>query len=200
MKRSVIVAMACVVTLCVTGCIMPKEFTAKLDVTKDGSYEFVYDGTVVYVPMLVEAERGAMNKADEKELSEQIVAEFAKDKNTSNVSYLGEAVFKVTYKANGNINEEPLLMGVDDMPIFTFDTSPDGESAVFEFMPSADEIVASDEFPASSRQFKGTIVVTTELPVVSNTGNPEKAVLADAYTWKMDGMQAEMPTMTFSIQ
>lgn len=200
MKRSAITVFACILALIASGCVMPKDFEARLDVRKDGGYAFAYDGSIVVLGMLADLQKGVMNEEDEKKISTDLIAEIQKDKNISDVSYLGKAVFKLTYKAEGNFDDEPMMMGMKEMPICTLEKSPDGSVVVFRFLPDADEIREADDFPEGSRSPKGTIVVTSELEVTSTAGDPDKSPTANTYTWSIDGMDGEMPEIIMQAE
>lgn len=199
MKHLITATLACVLALGVAGCMMPKEFAAKLSVEKDGSYEFVYDGSLVFLPMLADMEDGKLDETGEKKLAEDVVAELKKDKNISEASYLGKSLFKLSYKATGNVNTQPLVGG-GDMPLFSFAASPDGSKAVFQFLPGAEPEMLMEEFPASGLSPKGTIELSTELEVESSVGEPAKALLGNTYTWKVDGIEGDLPAMTLKLK
>lgn len=200
MKHCGLAILAGVLVLGVAGCMMPKEFEAKLDVKKDGSYEFSYEGTVVSLAMLADAEDGKLDKEGEKEIAADIVDEIGKMENASNVSYVGNSIFKVSYKATGNVKQQPLLVGMKELPFFTFAASTDGSAAVFRYLPDADIEAMRMQFPASGLSPKGTIVVTTELPVESSAGDPSKNALSSTYTWKVEGIDGALPAMTLKLQ
>lgn len=200
MRYGGFVAIACILVLSLSGCILPGEFEAALNVKKDGAYEFSYDGTIVSLAMLSDLEDGTMDKEEEKKIAADIASEIEKMEKGSTASYLGNALFKVTLKKSGDIREQPLLMGMKEMPLFTFAASPDGTGAVFSFLPGIDPEAMQTEFPASGLSPRGTIVLTTELPVESSAGEPAKSMLSGTYTWKVDGIEGEMPAMTLKLK
>lgn len=199
MKRLITATLACIIALGVAGCMMPKEFTARLSVKKDGGYEFAYDGSIAFLPMLSDMEAGKLDEAGEKKLAEDIVAELKKDKNVSDASYLGKSLFKLSYKATGNVNTQPLFGGGEE-PMFSFAASPDGTKAVFQFLPGIDPDMLAAAFPASGLSPKGTIELSTELEVESSVGEPAKALLGNTYTWKVDGIEGDLPAMTLKLK
>ena len=56
-------------SLFLSGCFLPENFTAKVTVHKDGSYIFAYDGTLVYALALSAAAEGKLTDKDEKKFS-----------------------------------------------------------------------------------------------------------------------------------
>lgn len=198
MRGSVGMAFACALVLSLTGCMMPKEVTAKLDVKKDGTYAFNYDGSIVSLAMLADQEDGKLDKESEKKLADDIVSELKKDKSASNVSYLGNSVFKISYNVSGNVNGEGMLVGMREMPLFTFEKSLDGSTAVFQFLPDMEYEMLAEEFPASGLSPKGTVTVVTELPVESSLGSPKTS--GNSYSWKIDGIKDQMPVLTLKLK
>lgn len=167
---------------------------------KDGGYEFTYDGSIVFLAMLSDMEDGKLTEEDEKKLAADIVAELKKDKSTTDASYLGKSLFKLSCKSAGNVNTQPLLVGMREMPIFTFAPSADGSLAEFHFLPGADPDMMEEQFPVSTLSPKGTIELTTELAVESSAGAPAKALLGETYTWNVDGIEGELPAMTLKLK
>jgi hypothetical protein len=200
MKRIAFAAFACALALGVVGCMMPKEVTAKLNIKKDSGYVFAYEGSVVSLAMLSDLEGGKMDKAAEKKVADDIVGEMKKDKNLSSVAYAGAGVFTIVYKAEGNVNEAPLIVGMREMPFFALAASDDGSRAVFQFLPDCEPEILKEEFPASGLSPKGTIELITELPVESSVGDPAKAALSNTYTWKVDGIDGPLPAMTLKLK
>lgn len=93
-----------------------------------------------------------------------------------------------------------MLVGMKELPFFTFAAAPDKSGAVFRFLPDAEIEMMEEEFPASGLSPKGTIELTTELPVESSAGNPAKTMLSNTYTWTVDGIKGELPAMTLKLQ
>lgn len=195
MKRIATAVFSCLVVLGVVGCMLPGTFTAKLDVKKDGSYTFVYDGTVVILPMLADLERGKMDKEAEKKNADEIAGELKKDGKVSNVAYVGKGAFKMSINASGNVKKDPLLVGMKEMPFFVLKLSPDESRVAFHFLAGSDAEKAVKEFGITGYSVSGSIELATELEVESSAGNPDKAWFSSTYTWKVDGLKGEMPAM-----
>lgn len=184
------------------GCLMPRDFTARLDVRKDGSYDFVYEGTMTHAIMAGERKDGKMTAEDEAAAVADTLKKFADSPGLESITYAGNDVFNVVYRRSGNVLEDSLEMFSDDWVVFEFSSVNDGEMAHFTFL---DKQVgdASEEDRQMLRELlpmRGTIVVATELPVAQAWGNPvKKDGDAEVYTWAVDGLSGDLPKLLFFL-
>ena len=207
MKRGKLALIACTLALAFTGCILPKEFEARLDVEKDGRYAFHYEGTIVSLGMLADRENGQMDEEQEREAATELMENLKNLGLVTDISYLGNAVFKVSCMETGNVLQRPLRMGLKgDKPgpwefyVFTFEPSADGTGAVFRFLPDIDSEEMKARYPASGFAMKGTLALTTDLAVESSVGDPFHDTHSGAYIWTVDGLNEKMPAMTLKLK
>ncbi len=74
-----------------TGCFLPEKFESKVDIQKDGSYTFSYDGTIAFAPAL----KKKISAKDEKKLK-AMVKKIKKDPNIKDAKYLGNARYQIS--------------------------------------------------------------------------------------------------------
>lgn len=196
MRRIHGVMMAGVFALAISGCeitdgLTPADFTAVVDVRQDGSYVLAYTGTVFYLPILAERERqvGVRDQDGETILSEDVLTELGKDENVTDLSYVGDGVFKLKYTAKGNLSDAP-LGPQGKQPLFELLETTERGDLFFKFFPITKEM--EEAMPAKAKTLKGEIILTTELPVVTTMGEPVHQAGSNEYRWKIDGIQSEM--------
>lgn len=194
MKRILTIVFASSVMLTLAGCgigddIAPKDFTAKVNVKTDGAYDLSYDGTVSYLPMMEKLAVGDQDPNAEKAEADDFVTKLSETKDISNVSYVGNGVFKLTYRKIGNLNED-VIADAGQKPLLEMTESPDGKLFV-KFLSLTPEA----KLPAKALPITGSIEVITDLPVESVTAAPTHDSKTLSYTWKVSGIKSEMPGM-----
>jgi len=98
--KNKIIGLSIFLAIYLTGCFIPEKFDAKLTVNEDGSYVFIYDGTVVNAFALEDiANNGKLSEEDEKEMKE-FDDEVEKDDEIKSVKYIGNARYKMKLEIN----------------------------------------------------------------------------------------------------
>ena len=87
-----------------TACLIPEKFEAKIDIKSDGSYFFVYDGTLALGIALDAVEKGKLDAKTEADL-QKLTAELKKDPVFKKVDYIGKARYKVLVEKHGQAGE-----------------------------------------------------------------------------------------------
>jgi hypothetical protein len=104
MKRTSILyglgALAAILLL--SSCFYPETFSAKLNIDKNGSYSFVFDGTLVFLTFEQPKDEPVLTDQDSVKIR-QIEQQLKKDNNFKEVKYTGKGRYKVLYRQEGVI-------------------------------------------------------------------------------------------------
>jgi hypothetical protein len=85
-----------------SSCFYPEKFNATLNIDKSGSYNFVYDGTLVFLQFDSEKDEPLLTDQNPQEIK-KLAEELKKDPNFQEVKYTGKGRFKVLYRREGVI-------------------------------------------------------------------------------------------------
>jgi len=97
-------ALIIILTLLLSGCFWPEKFNASLDIKKDRTFSFVYDGVLAFAPAVAEIKMSeGLSRQDDRIIAE-LEGELRKDLGFKAVSYAGDGRFKVRYERTGVID------------------------------------------------------------------------------------------------
>ena len=198
MQKLFIVVVACLSLSFASGCFVPRDFTAKLDIKQDGAYTFDYEGNLYSLVMYGESQSGEWSADKEKEFSDEFLSMFKDTPNIKSASYVGDNLFKVTFQATGNVHDDPMYMLERDVQLFSLAKDDEDDSVVFMFMNIDTDEMERSGLPPEAFVANGTIEVVSALPLESSQGNP--TVSGSKYSWKMEKIGPDMPKLVFKLQ
>lgn len=112
-------------SLLLTGCWWPEKFNATLDINRNRSYVFRYDGLLTFSPAIAEIKQsGRLEPRAELDLNEA-AKELAAEDGFRSVHYLGNGRYQVRYEKSGVIDRQIDLLG-DSIKILSLRPTPDG--------------------------------------------------------------------------
>lgn len=156
MLRKAGVLLSCLSTLLILfGCWVPENFQAKVTLNKDGSYTFVYDGTLTFAAMLFGGKNGKLSASDEAALKKE-TEKIAKEPGFKKVEYLGNARYKVLVEKSGKPGEPYYFLSKDSCA-FSILPQKDGTVAVSGVRPDAKSI---QELSSVGVKIDGTLSVS----------------------------------------
>ena len=100
MKRTVVLFL---VVVTVAGCYFPSDFTADLQIDREGRYRFTYVGKLTDLSMAQRLTRGELQGLEVQKRAEIAERDLRRDKSFKNILYEGEASFDVKYQREGYI-------------------------------------------------------------------------------------------------
>ena len=179
--------------LVISGCWVPEEFDALVDVRNDGNFAFVYEGTLIFIPLFQEEKAGKNVEG----LAEEIKNKIKEDPDFLRVSYKGMGRFKVVYKKNGHLDRA-----------FYFPTQ---DGAIFSINPSNDGTIEIKGFRLNDKNRKnikqagiaidGTLKVKVDGEVIEHNAHSEPKVfgLFGGYEWDINVDSKDVPYMKVRI-
>jgi len=173
-----------------SACWIPENFDAKVDINKDGSYTFTYDGTLTFAPALAEAKSGSLGPREEADLRHE-AEELKREPGFKKVEYLGKGRYKVFVERSGKPGE-PLYFISREMKIVSVLQQPDGTIAVSGTRPSKKNL---EDLNSVGAKIDGSLSVSLArgLTVVRHNAQSEPSFwgLIGTYKWEIKSPDAD---------
>jgi hypothetical protein len=184
--------------LILASCLFPEEFKASVDINKNGSFSFTYDGILTFVVgRAAEVQGGKLSPKMERDLK-KLQQELAKDKAFKKVEYLGHSKFHVLFKKEGSL-DKPFYITDKDTKIFSIIPGPGGLIEVKGMKLSKKDI---RQLEALDLQIDGELTVKTDAEVIEqNAGStPGLFGLWGGYHWKITSINVPQPRILIKIK
>ncbi len=182
------VLLAACVTL--SSCWIPEKFDATVNINRDGSYTFIYDGTLTFAPALAAAKEGKLGAKDEADLKEE-GAKMAKEPGFKSVDYQANGRYKVLVEKHGKVGEAYYFISNEEK-IVSIIPHKDGTLTVKGTRPDDEAIKQLDSIGA---KIDGTLSVSISsgVKVIKQNADSEPMLfgLLGAYKWQINGAGAD---------
>lgn len=194
MKRNQIMMLGLVsAMLCFqTACYLPEDFDASINVKKDGSYTFNYNGRLVFALALASMKEGKFTKADEKQLKEQ-EKELRQSPEIKKAKYIGNARFDVVAAKAGGAGEDYYFLS-KEVAIFSFKNRDDGVLQIESFKLADKD---ASQIQALDVNVGGTLSIAVDRGLKVLDHNADK-VSAGLYQWRIKN-PAEAPKLVVQL-
>ena len=183
-------ALVLVMCMLLSACSIPENFDAKVDINKDGSYTFTYDGTLTFAPALAEAKSGSLGPREEADLRHE-AEKLRREPGFKKVEYLGKGRYKVFVERSGKPGE-PLYFISREMKIVSVLQQPDGTIAVSGTRPSKKNL---EDLNSVGAKIDGSLSVSLArgLTVVRHNAQSEPSFwgLIGTYKWEIKSPDAD---------
>lgn len=183
--------------LALAGCWIPEKFDARVDVHRDGSYDFVYDGTLAFAPVLFRADNGFLSQREEDELRQKAVS-FREESGYREFRYIGNGRFKVRAEKHATPGEEYYFMS-EGTKLFAVESPGDGMLSI-EGVTPAEDIVR--QLSSSEDSLSGTLTVSVPwgAKVLRHNADREPFFfgLFGDYSWEITDLQS-MPFIEIQL-
>ena len=186
MKRSSPLFGLCILTaiILLPSCFYPEEFHATLNIDKSGSYNFVFDGTLVFINFDPEKDEPLLTDSDPQEIK-KLEEELKKDPNFQEVKYSGKSRFKVLYRREGVIkpNVKTKLLG-EFCEIINIKIIQPGKVLINGANLDGVDIAYLEKV---NLRFEGKLAVTTNAKVIRHNADrsPWFPGLSGPYEWQV---------------
>lgn len=169
--------------------LAPEQFDARVEIHADGTYNYSYDGVLIFVPALIQAERGGLDAHMEAQLAE--AAAQLLDEGFRKAAYLGRgryAVFLERSRAKG----ESSFFPSHEMKVFSIRPQPNGDIAIGGSRPGA---TAPCQLTGTDAQIDGALVVALDksLNVLKHNASSKLSTRGrfDEYQWRIKSPDAD---------
>lgn len=173
-----------------TACFLPERFEARVTFNKDGSYNFVYDGTIAFFPYLVDAAQGQINPKVESDMR-LLASELARDPLFKSVTYSGNGRYRVLCEKTVGPGKPFYFFG-EAMRVFSVVPQPDGS-----IMVAGEEIDRKllGDFQSIGAQLNGTLKVylPSNATAVQHNAASTPGLFSSGYMWQVHRPDAPRP-------
>ena len=188
--------MVCVLSLVllISGCWVPEDFDALVDIKSDGNFTFVYEGTLVFIPLFEEAKAGV----DVKDLAEEIKDGLKEDPEFLRVSYEGMGRYKIVYKKNGHLDKAFYFLERDGA-IFSINRLSGGVIEIKGFRLKDKD---RNKVKQAGIAIDGTLKVKVDGEAIEHNAHSEPKMFGmfGGYEWDIDTDSKEAPYMKVRIK
>ncbi|MGE0236077.1 hypothetical protein [Methylocystis sp.] len=174
--------------------LAPEQFDANVSIRANGSYSYSYQGTLIFVPALIQASRAGFLEPHLDGRLKDATAQLRQEGFTE-ADYLGRgryAVVSQRSRANGESSYFPSR----EMPVFSIRPQPNGAIMIAGSRPDAS---APCQLIGTEAEIDGRLIVTLERGVTVLNHNAENnAATLDRfgeYHWRIKSPDAD-PFMT----
>ena len=193
MRRTVAAVLGLAVVLVLSGCYLPDRFKLNMNIDKSGKYAFIYEGDLVAFNFLRKIGANEVRQDDPDEIA-VYVQDLKRDSGFSEVTYIGQARYKVKYKRQSNIVERGNFSFVRrNAPFMTIKRGEDGLVRIEGDKPNKQY---RDELVAKGFDTRGVVRLWTNARVIDHNaqqviqGNPTQ------YVWDIQSIQQPTPKLT----
>jgi len=181
------------VLLVLSGCYLPDRFQLNMNIDKSGKYAFIYEGDLVAFNFLRKIGQGEV-RADDKEEIAVYVQDLERDSAFEEVTYLGNARYRVKYKRQSNILEHPSFSFVRRNAAFMM--LKRGEDGLIRVEGDKPNKRYRDELKAKGYNIRGVVRVWTNARVLDH--NAEQVIQGNPtqYVWDIQSFEQPTPKMT----
>lgn len=194
--RTRIVLLTVIIAL-TSGCYLPSNFTADLQIDRSGRYRFTYTGELTDLSMVRRISRDNLEGIPLQKRIELTKRDLRRDKSFKNIQHMGKARFRVSYQRDGNIIAEKS---------FNF-ISPNSRLLTLKYNKNTDEITMIGGRPNEKQanalkklgfKFQGTLRVwTNSRPKKFNAKNIEPRGQLLVYSWHLERVLQPVPYFVF---
>lgn len=190
-RKFYVLLVLCSLFILLSSCIVPEKFDVKINVNKDGTFSFVYDGILTYILAQAASVDGSLSAQDERELKAMGDQEFKKDSHFKKVKYIGKGRYEVLYKEEG-----PLRSQKQFFDLFTITPLKGNKVAIKSIKLSAQDI---QQFEQLKMKIDGTIEVKTNGKVLENNGKKSFFGFGSSYSWRIKSPNDPAPQMLIQL-
>lgn len=181
-----------------TACLIPEKFEAKIDIKSDGSYSFIYDGTLALGIALDAVEKGKLDAKTEADLQKMTV-DLKKDPTFKKVEYIGKARYKVLVEKVGKAGETYQFISRESK-IVSITPQKDG-TVVISAMKLDRKLI--DQLAALGSKIDGSLSVSlgSGVKVVSHNASSEPSLfgMLGSYKWSIKSPD-QVPSMVVKFK
>ncbi len=175
-----------------TGCYLPDRFELNINIEPDGDYAFQYKGDLISVNFLRKIGAETVEGDDEDEI-DVYRSDLQRDSGFKNVSYLGQARYRVDYARQNNIFKYANFSFVRRNGAFL--VMKRNAEGLITLEGSRPQKRYRDELTAKGFKTRGVVRVWTSARVLDHNANQVQQGNPSMYVWNIEDINQEMPNM-----
>ena len=188
-----------------SGCYLPMRFDAEIEITRTGYFSFIFDGYLAKVQLFDGLRRNKISSTQEKVEIEKIRADFARDPNASEFSYLRKGYFRVHWERKGDIvkSKTVTFFRRNEHMLGISYNSKTGRVGISGRSIKRDTKNQLNEMGLGGTN--GEIRVITDAPVLTHnatkvTKNRARGPGFKNYVWKINNIYAPTPSIIIALR
>ncbi|WP_292534040.1 hypothetical protein [Methylocystis sp.] len=174
--------------------LAPEQFDATVSIHAIGSYSYSYQGTLVFVPALIQASRAGFLEPDMDARLKDAAAQLRQE-GFEKADYLGRGRYAVVLQRS-RARGEPSYFPSREMPVFSIRPQPNGAIMIAGARPDA---TAPCQLTGTEAEIDGRLIVTLERGVTVLNHNAQSSLSTldrfGGYHWRIKSPDAD-PFMT----
>ena len=181
-----------------TACLFPEEFESDVEINRDGTFYFTYEGTLAFVPGVMEEYRRGKLSPKANEEMKGLEEELKKDGAFKKVEYVGHSRYEVRYEKTGSLDKPFYFLG-NDMKLFSIIPKGDGVIEVKGVALGEKDI---SRLEALGLGIDGELTVETDGKVLEHNADstPSLFGLVGGYEWEIESLEKPQPRILISIK
>lgn len=184
----------------ISGCYFPSDFTADLQIDRQGRYRFTYVGKLTDLSMAQRMARGDLQGIDLQKRVEVAERDLRRDSAFKKTQYEEKARFDVTYQREGDIVFDKSFDFIRSNSRFLtvkYNRNT-GEVTVLGGKPNENHAKALEE---AGLEFNGVLRIWTNVqPTKHNSKKVRPQGQLMVYTWDIENVRQEVPVFRFVPQ
>lgn len=195
MKKLLLKVLCVSLTFLLSACFFPEKFDSDIQIGKDGSYTFRYDGILTFVMARAEQVKAGKLSAKTDADLKKLESDFKKDPGFKSAEYIGNSQYKVRYEKTGLLADKQTFNFPGDAAIIT--VSRKGNLVEIKGLKlSAKEL---EQLKPLKMEMDGKISLKTTGTVKNHNATSTPTIGFGSYGWKLKGLDEAAPQMTIEI-
>ena len=204
------------VALLFTGCYLPTDFEAQLQIDKRGNYIFRYDGKLTHLGLLRQLARKEITQQEGGEKVAFIRRDLARDKafgygatikeRMANIKHIRDATFKVKYKRSSNIDKgrsynfirfNSRMLGISRIP----NKGKGREGFLIKVFGDKPNTELIETLEKANLMANGRLRIQTDARVLRHNADKQySSGKLRVYVWNIKSLKRAAPHLSFALQ
>ena len=195
MKKLFTLVVSLLSALLLSACLFPEKFDSDIQVGKDGSYTFKYDGILTFVMARAEqVKTGKLSAKMDADLK-KMESGLSKDPGFKSAEYVGNSQYKVRYEKTGTLLDKQTFKFPGDAAVIT--VSRNGNMVEVKGLKlGAKEL---EQLKPLKMELDGKINLKTSGVVKNHNASSTPTMGFGSYGWKLKSVDEPAPQMTIEI-
>lgn len=192
------------IAMAVSSCYLPVRFDAEIEISRQGYYEFFFDGYIARVELFDGLNKGEISRDQEKEQIELLKTDFERDSSTKSFKYFKRGHFHVNWEKKGDLTKAKTV---------TFFRRNENMVSISYNSETGRVQVAGRSIDRKSRRslhdmglgMTGELRVITDTNVIAHNATtvkslPKRGARFKMYTWDIKNIFDKTPSIVMALR